>query len=160
MGTRAIGRVVLMKILRTGACLLLLLAGLLAASLNSMPANAAVAHPHSPTYYAWHFAQSQSGKPYVWGGTGPGGFDCSGLAYASFRYARITLPRTTYGMLGSRHLIRTYHPTTGDLAFYGSGHVELYVRPGWTYGAQEPGTRVGYHNWSASWHPTAFYMIR
>ena len=35
------------------------------------------------------------------------------------------MPRTTYGMLASSHLYRVYSPRRGDLAFYGSGHVEF-----------------------------------
>jgi murein DD-endopeptidase len=146
---------------RAKHALLLLLTAVLAllALVRPTPAHAATTG-HTPTYVAWHYALAHHGDWYEWGGTGPSGFDCSGLAYASFKDAGILLPRTTYGMLGSRHLIRTSHPTTGDLAFFGSGHVELYVRPGMTYGAQQSGTRVGYHPYSGWWHPTAFYEVR
>ena len=43
------------------------------------------------------FAYAQLGKPYVWGATGPGSYDCSGLMYAAWQAAGITLPRDTYG---------------------------------------------------------------
>lgn len=33
------------------------------------------------------FARKQIGKPYVWGGTGPNGYDCSGLVYAAYAAA-------------------------------------------------------------------------
>ena len=109
---------------------------------------------------ALHWAESQRGKPYVYGGTGPYGYDCSGLVYAAFRRYGLTLPRTTYGMLGSWHLYRVRYPAGGDLAFYGSGHVELVALPGVTFGALHSGTVLGYHRWSAYWHPTAFYRVR
>jgi cell wall-associated NlpC family hydrolase len=57
-------------------------------------------------------------------------------------------------------LIPTSNPQPGDLAFFGSGHVELYVKPGETFGAQQPGTVVGFHPYSGGWVPTAFYAIR
>jgi len=107
---------------------------------------------------AW--AYLQRGKWYAWGGTGPSTFDCSGLVMMAYEHAGIQLPRTTYGMLASWHLHRTYSPQPGDLAFYGSGHVELYVRPGVTFGAHQTGERIGltYYGGS-SWKPTAFYRV-
>src|ERR1700722_12858818 len=80
---------------------------------------------------AYDWALKQKGHPYEWGGTGPG-FDCSGLVMMAYRHVGIQLPRTTYDMLASRLLIRVKHPVTGDLAFYGTGHVELFRRWGYT----------------------------
>ena len=110
---------------------------------------------------AWHYALAQKGKPYEWGGTGPYGFDCSGLVYASFRSRGLTLPRTTYGMLDSPHLIRISKAQArpGDLAFYGSGHVEFYDRGNWTYGAADSGTLIGYHLMSQWWHATMYFAV-
>ena len=110
---------------------------------------------------AAHWAAAQVGKPYVYGGTGPYGYDCSGLVYAAYRKYGFALPRTTYGMLGSWHLYRVYHPMRGDLAFYGSGHVEILTATwGVTFGALHSGTALGYHRWNAYWYPTAFYRVR
>ena len=45
-------------------------------------------------------AKKQVGKPYIWGATGPSGFDCSGLTTYVFKNAiNKTLPRTTYGQI-------------------------------------------------------------
>jgi murein DD-endopeptidase len=108
---------------------------------------------------AYKWALSQHGHPYVWGGTGPG-FDCSGLVMEAYRHAGIHLPRTTYGMLGSRLLVRVRVPKEGDLAFYGSGHVELFRKWGYTYGAHDSGTVVSLVHYSRFWKPTAYYRIR
>lgn len=39
------------------------------------------------------FAMSKVGGPYVWGGTGPVGYDCSGLIWSAFRSVGVNLPR-------------------------------------------------------------------
>ena len=111
---------------------------------------------------AWKYAMQQRGKPYEWGGTGPDGFDCSGLVYAAYRSRGVILPRTTYGMLASPHLVRISKAQArpGDLAFYGPGHVELYDHGNWTYGAQEAGTLVGFHQMSPWWHATMYFAVR
>jgi cell wall-associated NlpC family hydrolase len=108
---------------------------------------------------AYYWAQSQAGHPYVWGGTGPG-YDCSGLVMMAYRHAGVDLPRTTYEMLGSPMLVRVVHPRMGDLAFYGSGHVELFRRWGYTFGAHDSGSVVGLIRYGWGWVPTAFYRIR
>ncbi len=111
---------------------------------------------------AWQWALRQRGKPYIWGGTGPVGFDCSGLVYAAYRAAGLTLPRTTYEMLASWRLIRIpkWQARRGDLAFFGSGHVELYAWGNWTFGAATTGTVVGFHEMNSFWHPTMYFEIR
>jgi cell wall-associated NlpC family hydrolase len=110
----------------------------------------------------WRYAMRQRGKPYIWGGTGPAGFDCSGLVYAAYRASGVVLPRTTYEMLGNWHLVRISKAQArrGDLAFFGSGHVELYDTSNWTYGAEETGTLIGFHRMSVFWHPTMYFRVR
>ncbi len=107
--------------------------------------------------YAW--ALRQKGHPYVWGGTGPG-FDCSGLVMMAYRHAGVRLPRTTTEMLASHRLVWTRHPRKGDLAFYGTGHVELFRKWGYTYGAHDSGTVVGLVRYGWGWRPTAYYRLR
>jgi cell wall-associated NlpC family hydrolase len=111
---------------------------------------------------AWHFALRQRGEPYIWGGVGPRGFDCSGLVWAAYRSAGVILPRTTYQMLDSRALIRISwrQARRGDLAFFGRGHVELFRYGYWTLGAAHPGTRVGFHRFNRVWHPTMYFRVR
>jgi cell wall-associated NlpC family hydrolase len=134
------------------------------AVLASSPAALAAPARHHPAVprrdRAMNWAVSQHGHPYVWGGTGPG-FDCSGLVMMACRHAGIHLPRTTYEMLASPLLIQVTHPERGDLAFYGSGHVELVTRQrGVTFGAHDQDSPVGWIRWSSGWHPTAFYRVK
>ena len=108
---------------------------------------------------AYYWALSQRGHPYEYGGTGPG-YDCSGLVMMAYRHAGIHLPRTTYEMLASRLLFRVSHPRIGDLAFYGSGHVELFRKWGYTFGAHDYGAPVSLIRYGWGWRPTAYYRVR
>lgn len=113
-----------------------------------------------PRLRAFYWARTQYGKAYEYGGTGPRGYDCSGLVMEAYKHAGIKLPRTTSGMLGSRLLVRVSRPQKGDLAFYGPGHVELYAHGNWTFGAHASGQIIGWIQWGPWWYPTAFYRVR
>ncbi len=108
---------------------------------------------------AYRWAARRAGHPYVYGGTGPG-FDCSGLVMEAYRHVGVWLPRTTTQMLTSRKLVRIRHPRMGDLAFYGTGHVELFRRWGYTFGAHNAGTVVSLVHYGYGWRPTAFFRVR
>jgi murein DD-endopeptidase len=119
----------------------------------------------SDRWHALSWAKTQRGCWYHYGATGPcyNGYDCSGLVYRAYRKAGIYLPRTTYEMLNSRKLVRISRSQArrGDLAFYGPGHVEFATA--WrhhTFGAQQSGTRVGFHRWNIWWHPTMWFHVR
>ncbi|WP_138206509.1 NlpC/P60 family protein [Haloimpatiens lingqiaonensis] len=70
------------------------------------------------------------GVPYVWGGTTPSGFDCSGLVQYCFRQAGIQLPRDTYGQIGVGVPVSRDQLQVGDLIFPHTGHVGIYVGGG------------------------------
>ena len=118
-------------------------------------------HHRSRRMRAYIYAAHQRGKPYCWGGT-HGCFDCSGLVFASYRHAGIALGRDTFDMLASSRLIRVSHRRAkrGDLAFYGTGHVELVAGRRYTLGALHSGTLIGWHRISSYWHPTMYFRIR
>ena len=129
----------------------------------SRPAHAAIrASRHPLRVIAYDYAVSQRGKWYCWGGSGPSCYDCSGLVSAAYRHVHILIGRTTYDMLRSGRLIRISRPQArrGDLAFYGTGHVEFYDRASVTFGAHTTGTRIGWLRFGAYWHPTAYYRVR
>ena len=118
-------------------------------------------HRRTRRMRAYRWAASQRGKPYCWGGTG-GCFDCSGLVMAAYRHVGLNFGRDTTEMLASSRLIRVgrRHAKKGDLAFYGTGHVELVAGRKYTLGALEAGTVIGWHRLSIWWHPTMYFRIR
>lgn len=78
-------------------------------------------------------ALGQIGRPYVYGGNTPDGFDCSGLVQYSYGQAGISLPRTTGEQLKTGKEISLSDAEPGDLLFYKLGgglHVAIYVGDG------------------------------
>ncbi|MFE7711870.1 NlpC/P60 family protein [Streptomyces sp. NPDC057486] len=89
------------------------------------------------------FARAQLGKPYVWGGTGPRGFDCSGLVMRAWLAAGVKLPRTTWGQIHAGTATSRPRLVPGDLVLsYGAGHVGLYIGNGKVIHAPRPGSTV------------------
>ncbi|MEO3871472.1 C40 family peptidase [Nonomuraea sp. B12E4] len=91
------------------------------------------------------FAFAQVGKPYVFGGTGPGGYDCSGLTQAAWRAAGVSLPRTTWQQWawGASRKVSLSSLRPGDLIFSeGLGHVSIYAGNGKIVHAPQTGDVV------------------
>jgi cell wall-associated NlpC family hydrolase len=89
------------------------------------------------------FAYAQLGKPYQWGATGPGSYDCSGLAQAAWAAAGISIPRTTYEQWAALPHIPTSALQPGDLLYFdGIGHVAIYVGDGDIIDAPQTGLDV------------------
>ncbi|PQZ84012.1 C40 family peptidase [Arthrobacter sp. MYb222] len=79
------------------------------------------------------------GVPYVWGGNGPSGWDCSGFVKYVYAQHGINIARGTSAILGSGQFVRTSSPKPGDLVFQnGGGHVGIYLGGGQMIGAQNP----------------------
>ncbi|MFG2984276.1 NlpC/P60 family protein [Streptomyces sp. NPDC048258] len=90
------------------------------------------------------FAHGAIGRPYVWGATGPGSFDCSGLTQAAWRSAGVSLPRTTYTQINAGQRVSRDQLAPGDLVFFYSGvtHVGMYIGNGQMIHAPRPGSTV------------------
>ncbi|MFL6055272.1 MAG: NlpC/P60 family protein [Actinoallomurus sp.] len=93
---------------------------------------------------AVRFAYRQMGKPYRWGGAGPGSYDCSGLAMAAWRKGGVNLPHRAdiqYHTIRRKVPMRSLRP--GDLVFFsGMGHVGIYVGRGRFVHAPHTGTVI------------------
>ncbi|MBM7767433.1 C40 family peptidase [Glutamicibacter nicotianae] len=87
------------------------------------------------------------GVPYVWGGNGPSGWDCSGFLKYVYAQHGINIARGTSAILASGQFVRTSNPKPGDLVFQnGGGHVGIYLGGGQMIGAQNPTTDTIIHS--------------
>jgi len=99
------------------------------------------------------FAYAQIGKPYLWGATGPGSYDCSGLVQAAWGAAGVSIPRTTYDQWASLPHIPMSDLQPGDLILYnGESHVSIYVGGGYVVDAPHTGAVVEKILESTSWY--------
>src|SRR5256714_15518957 len=64
------------------------------------------------------FAYAQLGKPYQWGATGPGSYDCSGLVQAAWAAAGVAIPRDTYQQWAALPHIAPPALPPGDLPYF------------------------------------------
>jgi cell wall-associated NlpC family hydrolase len=81
-------------------------------------------------------AKKYIGVPYVWGGSTPSGFDCSGLVQYVFKQHGITLNRTTKTQYQHGTFVAKINLQPGDLVFFqntyttGISHVGIYIGSG------------------------------
>jgi cell wall-associated NlpC family hydrolase len=80
----------------------------------------------------------------VWGASGPGSFDCSGLTSWAFKQAGITLPRSSSAQARVGTPVSWSEMQPGDLVFYYSpvSHVGIYAGGGNMWNAPHTGARV------------------
>lgn len=92
------------------------------------------------------FAESLQGVPYVYGGTTPNGFDCSGFVQYVYNHFGVNLPRTTTQQENCGTQISANDAQPGDLYFWGNKgsayHVAICVGNGKYIAAPEPGQSV------------------
>jgi cell wall-associated NlpC family hydrolase len=99
------------------------------------------------------FAYAQLGKPYQWGATGPGSYDCSGLMQAAWASAGVSIPRDTYSQVAGLPSVPLSALQPGDLVFFdGDGHVAMYVGGGMIIDAPRTGLTVEKVSLSSSWY--------
>nr|BEK67297.1 hypothetical protein KPHV_45240 [Kitasatospora purpeofusca] len=109
------------------------------------------------------YALAQLGKPYVWGGDGPSGYDCSGLVQQAFRRAGVNLPRVADDQYAATTPIAQDRLRRGDLLFWsdsgrasGIHHVGIYLGGGKFVEAPRPGKTVRVSVISSGFLPTHF----
>jgi len=86
-----------------------------------------------------NYARQFLGTPYVWGGTTPAGFDCSGFTQYVFRNFGIELPRTSSAQASFGIRVSAADARPGDLVAW-PGHVGIYTGNGNNVAARQPGT--------------------
>lgn len=108
------------------------------------------------TEAAFNAAKSRVGMPYVWGATGPGSFDCSGLTSWAFRQADVSLPRTSQAQANAGTRINSLGALKpGDLVIMRTdlSHVGFYAGNGQILHAPKPGAQVRYESMARSGMP-------
>ena len=102
--------------------------------------------PSSGAAAALAYARAQLGKPYQWGGAGPGAFDCSGLTMRAWAAGGVSLPHLAAGQYAATAHVAIADLQPGDLVFFGSDlhHVGIYVGGGQMINAPTTGSVVRY----------------
>ena len=100
---------------------------------------------------AFSAARPQAGTPYVWGGSGPNGFDCSGLVQWAFGQADVSLPRVTHDQVDQGTRVSYEDARRGDILYWtDSGgyayHVAIYLGEDRMIDAPHTGSTVGERN--------------
>ncbi|MEV7181216.1 transglycosylase family protein [Kitasatospora sp. NPDC093679] len=108
---------------------------------------------------AVNFALSKVGQAYIYGGTGNGGWDCSGLTQAALRAAGISVPRVAADQADYSTRVSLDNLQPGDLLFWsnngansGVHHVAMYIGDGKYVEAANPSAGVRVQT-IANWAP-------
>ncbi len=90
------------------------------------------------------FALAQLGDRYVWGASGPDGWDCSGLTMTAWGKAGVSLPHSSAQQYSSGRKIPRSALEPGDLVYFYSpiSHVGIYLGNGRMVHAPNPSRRV------------------
>ena len=89
------------------------------------------------------YAKRMLGVPYVYGGSSPRGFDCSGFTSYVYRHFGVSISRTSYSQFGNGIRVARKSLKPGDLVFFhGLGHVGIYIGHNKFIHAPHSGTRV------------------
>jgi cell wall-associated NlpC family hydrolase len=124
------------------------------AQATTVPAQAVTAPPSSGKgAVAVAEARKQLGKPYVYGGSGPDSFDCSGLTAWAWKAAGVRLSHSAYTQYFETTRVPINAVEPGDLLFFGKDGVEsihhnaIYIGNGDMIEASQTGTPIRIRGW-------------
>ena len=119
---------------------------------SSVPASVAYGTQDKLRLAALEMAKKYLGTPYVYGGTGSGGIDCSALIWRALQSVGISIPRTGRAQTSVGQSVSIDKLQPGDLvAFNGGNHVALYVGNNQVIEAARPGTSVMLRSLGTAW---------
>jgi cell wall-associated NlpC family hydrolase len=106
-------------------------------------------------------AMQYLGTPYVWGGSAPGGFDCSGFVMYVYSQVGVSLPHNAAAQFGSGVPVSRDQLQPGDIVFFdGLGHDGLYIGGGQFIHSPHTGDVVKISSLSESWYASAYVGAR
>jgi len=111
-------------------------------------------------------AKENLGVPYVYGGTSPEGFDCSGLVYYCFLKSGVKLNRTATGQYQQGSYVEKSALQPGDLVFFVSpgtrsiGHVGIYIGDNEFIHASTGSRKIMVSDLTSSYYVTNYYGAR
>ncbi len=93
------------------------------------------------------YAESYMGTPYVWGGTSPSGFDCSGFTQYVYAHFGVNLYRTSEEQFAEGLSVPQNQLSLGDLVFFstyapGASHEGIYIGNNLMVDAQDFGVSI------------------
>jgi peptidoglycan DL-endopeptidase CwlO len=125
------------------------------------PQSLTVVAPPSTHSGAADAALGQLGTPYVWAGSQPGGFDCSGLVMWAFAQVGVSLPHSSYAQYGYGVPVSRDQLQPGDLVFFdGLGHVGIYIGGDQFVHAPHTGDVVKISSLDEGWYASTFVGAR
>ena len=144
------------KIRHIAACCAVLVVLSSAASVASAAPEPAIA----PGNQVADLAQQYVGSRYIWGGSSPAGFDCTGFVMFVFSQFGVSLPHNEAGQLAAGDRISSYDLQAGDVLVFantyraGLSHVGIYLGDGQFVHAVDERHGVQINNlWDGYWGP-------
>ncbi len=108
-------------------------------------------------------ATEMIGVSYLYGGTTPRGFDCSGLVYYTHRQVGVNVPRTSAAQLWAAKSVSLNNAQPGDLVFFRINnkisHVGIYVGDGQFIHAPQTGRTVSMQNLEDAYYRDHFVKV-
>jgi cell wall-associated NlpC family hydrolase len=125
------------------------------------PQAVTVVAPPSTHSGAADAALTQLGTPYVWAGSQPGGFDCSGLVMWAFAQVGVSLPHSTYADYSLGVPVSRDQLQPGDLVFFdGLGHMGIYIGGDQFVHAPHTGDVVKISSLNEGWYSSTYVGAR
>jgi cell wall-associated NlpC family hydrolase len=135
--------------------------GLAADASATTPAQPTTQAPPSQYGGVVGVAMRYLGVKYVWGGSSPSGFDCSGLVSYAYAQLGVNLPHSSYSQYGYGTAVSKDQLEPGDLVFFdGLGHVGIYIGGGQFIHAPHTGDVVKISSLGESWYASTYVGAR
>ena len=110
------------------------------------------------------YAKQFIGTPYVYGGSSPSGFDCSGFVKYVYNHFGVNLTRSSYSQVNEGTYVARSDLQPGDLVFFGTAgnvhHVGIYVSDGNFIHAPKPGKTVRIETLNSGYYNNNYYTAK